>query len=192
MHFGSLDFIITMEGGLEQIHGLVRPARTANLDPLVEAFEGMWLRTPEDRASKVSGPLDFNYESLGRQLRIFLVSRPTQEDLRLVLFLLANVTAQLSGGEPLSLEIPTRGFPMRFLFGLRNADGEFVGMTDYVSESFHDLLVGESEVISDSFSSGGSHHPLRSVSWQESPKGVSKTPTQGKLLRAAITTGLGR
>jgi hypothetical protein len=48
---------------------------------------------------------------------------------------------------------------MRFPFGLRNTmedahrlaaapfwfipiDGEFMGMTDYVSESFHDLLAG--------------------------------------------------
>jgi hypothetical protein len=34
-----------------------------------------------------------------------------------------------------------------------------MGMTDYVSESFHDLFTGESEAISDSNSSGGSHHP---------------------------------
>jgi hypothetical protein len=29
-------------------------------------------------------------------------------------------------------------------------DSEFVAMMDYVSESFHDLLAGESEAISDS------------------------------------------
>jgi hypothetical protein len=34
-------------------------------------------------------------------------------------------------------------------------------MTGYVLESFHDLLAGESEAISDSGSSGGSHHPSR-------------------------------
>jgi hypothetical protein len=65
---------------------------------------------------------------------------------------------------------------MMFPFSLRNAakdtqrlialhfdslptDIEFMGMTDYISESFHDLLAGESKVISDSNSSGGSHHP---------------------------------
>ena len=36
---------------------------------------------------------------------------------------------------------------------------EFVGMTEYVTESFHDLLTGESESPSDSDSSRGSHHP---------------------------------
>ena len=36
---------------------------------------------------------------------------------------------------------------------------EFVGMTEYVVESFHNLLVGDSESLSDSDSSRGSHHP---------------------------------
>ena len=37
-----------------------------------------------------------------------------------------------------------------------------MGMTDYVVESFHDLLLGDSESISDSDSSWGSHH----LSWE--------------------------
>ena len=36
---------------------------------------------------------------------------------------------------------------------------EFVGMTEYVMKSFHDLLGGESESPSKSDSSRGSHHP---------------------------------
>jgi hypothetical protein len=36
---------------------------------------------------------------------------------------------------------------------------EFVGMTEYVTKSFYNLLVGDSEGISDSNSSRGSHHP---------------------------------
>jgi hypothetical protein len=93
-------------------------------------------------------------------------------------FSLANITVQLSGGEPLSPEIPARGVPTRFPFALRNAvgdahrlaaapfgstptDGEFVGMTAYILESFPNLLTGELEVISDFGSSGGSHHPSR-------------------------------
>ena len=36
---------------------------------------------------------------------------------------------------------------------------EFMGMTEYVVESFHDLLVGESESPSNSNSGRGSHHP---------------------------------
>jgi hypothetical protein len=97
--------------------------------------------------------------------------------LHLTLFSLANITAQLSGGEPLSPEIQARGVLTRFPFDLRNVagdthrlavaffgstptDGEFVGMKNYISESFHDLLAGESEAISDSGSSRGIHHPL--------------------------------
>ena len=36
---------------------------------------------------------------------------------------------------------------------------EFMGMTEYVVESFHDLLVGESKSPSSSDSSRESHHP---------------------------------
>ena len=36
---------------------------------------------------------------------------------------------------------------------------EFVGMTEYITKSFHDLLVGESESPSDSDSSRRSHLP---------------------------------
>ena len=83
---------------------------------------------------------------------------------------------QLVGGEPLSLEHLTQGAPTTFSFGLRNATGtvghlmaqrmhpsptndEFMGMTEYIMESFHDLLPGDSESPSDSNSSRGRHHP---------------------------------
>jgi len=83
---------------------------------------------------------------------------------------------QLAGGEPVSLEYFTQDASIAFLFGLRNAarivghlvvqhmypppmDDEFMGMADYVVESFHDLLAGDSESISNSDSSRGSHHP---------------------------------
>jgi hypothetical protein len=83
---------------------------------------------------------------------------------------------QLARGEPLSPTIlnALTAFP----FVLYNAaetvyhliaqrtcpsstDSEFVGMTDYVMESFYDLLARDSEEISDSDSSRGSHHPSR-------------------------------
>ena len=38
---------------------------------------------------------------------------------------------------------------------------EFMGMTKYVMESFHDLLLGESESPPDSDSNRGSHYPSR-------------------------------
>ena len=83
---------------------------------------------------------------------------------------------QLAGGEPLSPKYFIWSAPIALLFGLRNAaetvghlvaertppsptNDEFVGMTEYVAESFHDLLAGESESLSNSDSSRGSHHP---------------------------------
>ena len=38
---------------------------------------------------------------------------------------------------------------------------EFMGMTEYIAESFHDLLAREMELPSTSNSSRGSHHPSR-------------------------------
>ena len=85
---------------------------------------------------------------------------------------------QLARGEPLSPEYLIRSAPTALPFGLRNAaetvghlmaqrtppsptNDEFMGMTEYVVESFHDLLTGELESPSDSDYSRGSHHPSR-------------------------------
>ena len=87
-----------------------------------------------------------------------------------------NVITQLAGGEPLSLEYLIRSAPIAHPFGLRNAvetvghlmaqhtppsptNDELMGMTEYIVESFHNLLIGESELPFDSDSSRGSHHP---------------------------------
>jgi hypothetical protein len=185
VRFRILDFIVTTEGGLEQVRVPVRPSCTTNLDPIVEAFEGLRLRASEDRASEGSWLPDFDYKRLGHLLHAFLGPRPTQEDLRQVFFSLTNVMAQLYGAEPLSLEIMVESALTAFLFGLHStaedvhllvalrfgslpADDEFMGMIDYVLESFHDLVVGESEVISNSDSI---------ASWRTTPKGTSKVPT---------------
>ena len=48
---------------------------------------------------------------------------------------------------------------------------EFVGMTEYVTESFHDLLVEESESPSSSDSSRGSHHPSHECFMAGTPEG---------------------
>jgi hypothetical protein len=91
---------------------------------------------------------------------------------------------QLVRGEPLSLAILNAS--TAFSFGLHNAaetvghliaqctcpsstDSEFVGMIDYVIESFYDLLAGDFEEISDSDSSRGSHHPSRECFITEGP-----------------------
>ena len=51
-------------------------------------------------------------------------------------------------------------------------NNEFVGMTEYIVESFHDLLVGESESPFDSEFSMGSHHPSREYFMAGTPRGI--------------------
>ena len=52
---------------------------------------------------------------------------------------------------------------------------EFVGMAEYVMESFHDLLVKELESCSSSNSSRGSYHPSRECFMAGSPEGQVKS-----------------
>ena len=83
---------------------------------------------------------------------------------------------QLVGAEPLSLEYLIQSALIALLSGLRNTaetvghlvaqrtppspmNDEFMGMTEYVTESFHDLLAGELKSPSNSDSSRRSHHP---------------------------------
>ena len=56
---------------------------------------------------------------------------------------------------------------------------EFVGMTEYVADSFHDLLVGESESPSDSDSSKGSHQPPRVCFMAGTPEGYIESIYEG-------------
>ena len=51
----------------------------------------------------------------------------------------------------------------------------FVGMTEYVVESFHDLLMGESESPSSSNFSRESHHPSHECFMAGTPKGHIKS-----------------
>ena len=50
-------------------------------------------------------------------------------------------------------------------------NNEFVGVTEYVAKSFHDLLAGETESSSTSDSSRGSHHPSRECFMAGTPEG---------------------
>jgi hypothetical protein len=93
VRFGSLDFIITMEGGMEQVHVSIPPLHTINLDSVIEALEELQLRTPEACTSRSSWPLGSDHKGLHSQLSTFLGPRSTQEDLRCVLFSLANIMA---------------------------------------------------------------------------------------------------
>ena len=60
------------------------------------------------------------------------------------------------------------------------ANDGFVGMTEYVVESFHDLLVGELESPSSSDSSRGSHHPSRECFIAGTPKGYFESIHKGE------------
>ena len=56
---------------------------------------------------------------------------------------------------------------------------EFEGMTEYVMESFHDLLVGESKSPSDSNSSRGSYHPSQECFMAGIPDGYIESIHEG-------------
>jgi hypothetical protein len=60
-----------------------------------------------------------------------------------------------------------------------SANNGFVGMTDYASESFYDLLTEDSEALSDSDSSKGSHHPLRKCFMADTPDGYVESIHEG-------------
>jgi len=54
-------------------------------------------------------------------------------------------------------------------------NNKFVGMTEYVTKSFHDLLARETESSSTSDSSRGSYHPSRECFMAGSPEGQVKS-----------------
>ena len=65
----------------------------------------------------------------------------------------------------------TDGHPVAQRMPPSPTNDEFVRMTEYVAESFHDLLMGESESPSGSDSSRGSHHPSHECFMADTPKG---------------------
>jgi len=104
---------------------------------------------------------------------------------------------QLARGEPLSLEYLIQSTPTALPSSFRNVtetvghlvaqrtppsptNDEFVGMTEYVIESFHDLLAGESELPSDSDSSRGSHHPSHKYFMADTPEGYVESIHEGE------------
>ena len=108
-----------------------------------------------------------------------------------------NVMTLLVGGELLSPEYLIRSTSTALPFSLRNAaetvdhpvtqrtppspaNDEFVGMTEYVAEFFHDLLTGESESPSDSDSSRGSHHFSRECFMAGTPEGYVESIHEGE------------
>ena len=65
----------------------------------------------------------------------------------------------------------TVGHPMAQHASSTPMNDEFMGMTEYVMESFHDLLAGELESPSSFDSSRGSHHPSRECFMVGTPEG---------------------
>jgi len=100
--------------------------------------------------------------------------------------------AQLARRELLSPKYLIRSAPTALSFDLHNAtetvghlvaqrtppspmNDEFMGMTEYVSKSFHDLLLGESESPSSSDFSRGSPHSSHEFFMAGSPEGQVKS-----------------
>ena len=187
MHFGSLDFIVTMEGELVQAPAAIQPLHSASLNAIVEALEELQLHASETHAPRSDQLLGFDYGRLEHQLDAFLGPRSSWEDLRCLTFSFTNVMMQLARGEPLFPEYLIRSAPVALPSDLRNAvetaghlvaqctppsptNNEFVGMTKYVMESLHDLLTGEMESPSKSESNRGSHHSSRECFMAGTPK----------------------
>ena len=72
--FGSLDFIVTIEGGLEQIHP---SARSASLNAVVEALWDLQLCAREGSTLPGSQHCGFDNARLGHQHNTFLGPRPS-------------------------------------------------------------------------------------------------------------------
>ena len=105
--------------------------------------------------------------------------------------------AWLTRGEPLSLEHLIRSTSTGLSFGLRNVMGtvshlvaqrmipppmndKFMGVIEYVMESFHDLLIEEPESPTISNSSRGSHHPSHKCFMAGTPEGHVKSNQEGE------------
>ena len=114
--------------------------------------------------------------------------------MRAAVFAFANVTAQLTGGEPLSPDAVFNAVTETYPFGLPNAatsyyralapppvakpgGGGLVAMADYATESIFDLLAEES-LDSRSISSIGSHH----LSLESHMGKMNKTPAPPPLI----------
>jgi hypothetical protein len=112
------------------------------------------------------------------QLVVYLGTRASWENLCALTFSFVNIVTQLAGGEPLSPDVLTQGTSMAFPYGLHNAaqvverhmarlsnstpaSGEFVGMAEFFVETIYDHPASDSESISGSACSKGSHHPSR-------------------------------
>jgi len=72
VHFGNLDFIVTMEGELAQVPAAIQPLHSIGLDVIVEALEELQLHVPEAHVPRSDWLLGFDYERLECQLDAFV------------------------------------------------------------------------------------------------------------------------
>ena len=118
VRFSSLDFIIALDGTLEQIQD---PLFGAGLGIVAEVEHDVQLLVREDDALPVKQSHGFDSAQLDHQLHTFLGPRSAQEDLCTIVLAFANVTAQLAGGEPLSPDVVFNTATETYPFGLPNA-----------------------------------------------------------------------
>ena len=174
VRFSDLHFIVNLEGGLERVHAPVRHDSVIDTTPITDSLRGLRLDASEiDTSVRAQCPVSCCGSS-ERQLGAFLGNQPARDNLRHALLSFADFAVQLSWGEPISANILTKDPPppggvhfwaaqvIQHHATLRMtpdpSDIEFVGVKDYVSESFHDLLDGASESLSDSDSGKACHY----------------------------------
>ena len=77
VHFGSLDFFVTMEGELARAPTPVQPLHSASLDMIIEVLEELRLHALEAHAPRSDQLLGFDYGRLECQLDAFLGPQPS-------------------------------------------------------------------------------------------------------------------
>ena len=184
--FSDLCFIVNQQDGLERICSPDCSANIACSDRIVTSLRELQLDMPEAVFPAHGQRPAVDCGSTGLQLGVFLGDRPTLDSLHRVIFSFANIVVQLSGGEPVPLKVLTGRTLATFLFVLHNTaqdaqrlatlhmapgppNAEFIGMTDYVTESIHDHLVEASESLLDSGSGEASHHLSRKCLMADTP-----------------------
>ena len=77
VHFGNLDFIISMEGELAQVPTTVQTLHFVGFNAITEALEELQLHAPEAHAPGTNQLLGFDYGRLECHLSAFLGPRPS-------------------------------------------------------------------------------------------------------------------
>ena len=116
VRFGSLDFIIAIDGSLVQVQEPVSPTS----DGIAGTLQGPRLVGQRQDAPAVWSPNIFDNARLEHQLQMFLGPQSTKGDLRCVAYSLSNVATQLSGGSPIPPDLMFDRATMMFPFGLGN------------------------------------------------------------------------